>query len=453
MKKIIQVNLLILILYIKATIGDISDEECGIFDTEIEKPSRNVSDNATPRKLPSKDYKGRPRPNQKSLLIVFDGTSSMTDDLAQLRPAARNIIKVWSESDDNPIFNYVLAVFRDPEIHPFIDTKDPSELYKNLNTLTLGSVSNMDCAENSLFGLKVALEKALPNSLAYVITDASAKDYTLYDTVARLIQQKQVKVDLLLTGNCHGKDHEDYKVFSKIATVSGGQAFDLTRDNVENVLSAISDKANKKYETLISQDFDSAGKSSTQVKVDISFKEMSVSLSGTNAKLSVTDKTKKQVVAKKSISYDNIKIMTFDVADSEYNIEASADSSYSIRAGGISDLKLEFGFSTNIPDVKEETSFQPLAGFQNHITIFLSDYKLIKCLTKVMLIPANNDDGFTQIDVPLERVNWSQFSSNRFEIPQKKFKVQIYGYDSKGTVIDRIISGGIESIKGGLFKL
>jgi hypothetical protein len=52
--------------------------------------------------------------NQKSLMIIFDATASMGDDLAQLRAAAIDIINDFSSRTDNPIFNYVLAIYRDP---------------------------------------------------------------------------------------------------------------------------------------------------------------------------------------------------------------------------------------------------------------------------------------------------------------------------------------------------
>jgi hypothetical protein len=56
----------------------------------------------------------RPRSDQKSLLIVFDATGSMHDDLEQLRDGAQEIINELSERGDYTIFNYVLTVFRDP---------------------------------------------------------------------------------------------------------------------------------------------------------------------------------------------------------------------------------------------------------------------------------------------------------------------------------------------------
>ena len=55
-----------------------------------------------------------PKPNQKSLVLIFDGTGSMTTDLEQLRTAAKQIVNELSLREDNPIFNYILVIFRDP---------------------------------------------------------------------------------------------------------------------------------------------------------------------------------------------------------------------------------------------------------------------------------------------------------------------------------------------------
>jgi len=74
----------------------------------------NKSKRQAPRTDRRKDYKNRPRPDQRSLLIVFDATGSMHDDLTQLRAGAQEIINEMSARDDNPIYNYVLVVYRDP---------------------------------------------------------------------------------------------------------------------------------------------------------------------------------------------------------------------------------------------------------------------------------------------------------------------------------------------------
>lgn len=54
------------------------------------------------------------KPDQTSLVIVFDATGSMKNCLTQLRSGAKLIIDKFAHSDANPIYNYVFVPFRDP---------------------------------------------------------------------------------------------------------------------------------------------------------------------------------------------------------------------------------------------------------------------------------------------------------------------------------------------------
>lgn len=50
----------------------------------------------------------------RSLVIVFDTTWSMDDDLQELRLGAAQIVKEMLKKDTNPIYNYVFVPFNDP---------------------------------------------------------------------------------------------------------------------------------------------------------------------------------------------------------------------------------------------------------------------------------------------------------------------------------------------------
>lgn len=64
---------------------------------------------------PSNDnYDYGPAQGQTSLVVVFDGTSSMFDDLQQLKAGAKAIIQAVNQRTNNPIYNYVFVPFRDP---------------------------------------------------------------------------------------------------------------------------------------------------------------------------------------------------------------------------------------------------------------------------------------------------------------------------------------------------
>lgn len=90
---------------------DQSDDECKISQSKIVSP-----DSKTPTRNESSS---ETEVVQKSLLIVFDGTGSMGDDLAVMIPAAKEIIKTFHERPEKPIKNYVLIVFQDPSMMTF----------------------------------------------------------------------------------------------------------------------------------------------------------------------------------------------------------------------------------------------------------------------------------------------------------------------------------------------
>jgi len=58
--------------------------------------------------------KTTPRPEQKSLALVFDTTGSMHRDLVQLRQSAMEITEKLTLEKENPIYNYIFSPFNDP---------------------------------------------------------------------------------------------------------------------------------------------------------------------------------------------------------------------------------------------------------------------------------------------------------------------------------------------------
>ena len=58
--------------------------------------------------------KDQPKPDQRSLLMIFDTTGSMGTDLVQLKQSASEIVQELSTRADNPIYNYILVEFNDP---------------------------------------------------------------------------------------------------------------------------------------------------------------------------------------------------------------------------------------------------------------------------------------------------------------------------------------------------
>jgi hypothetical protein len=323
-----------------------------------------------------------------------------------------------------------------PAVDPPFITRSPEVFLQKINEISI-TPPNMDCPELSIQGLINALENALPNSPAFL--------FDLYDQAAELVQRRQSTVNFLLTGDCDEPTGPGFKVYGKISRISGGQVFNMVSDNVRDVLVAMSVSLETDFVALRSIDSDEAGSSRTELQVDDTVKRLSVSLSGRNAKLSVKNSGNIAVVGDESFSSENIRIVTFNVTDGQYTIEASADSAFSVRIGGISDLRFEFGFSRQPISNQAESYIRPISGSPNVLSIFASDLSLVANLTSVAIVPATTLDVFGGLEANLTLKN-GFFSTDLIEIPREMFRIRVFGYDTTGNVIDRVISTGIESI-------
>lgn len=303
----------------------------------------------------------------------------------------------------------------------------------------------------ALSGLQIALKLALPNSLAYIFSDATAKDYRLYDEVVELIQKKQVTVNFLLTGDCDDATSVGYQIYHKLSRVSNGQVYDMNKNNVLEVLLAIRGTVSHNYAALKSVDVESAGTSNTDLNVDKSISELSVSITGENPMLSIRDPTNLTVHGNDSLTLKNLKLVNIkDPMDGVWKIEARADSSHSLRLNALSDLKFEFGFSLDRVDGKSETSFQPLVGHKNILSVFISEPSLVDTLsnTTIILVPSNPSERSVKFTIPLKKQNDKIYATHPFEVPRQMFKIQLNGFDVNGNAIERLISTGLISSYG-----
>lgn len=99
-----------LIVILCSAVGFASSlDEC---DAAVDRLNQQL--NAPARRSSIPNPANGPNPGQTSLMIAFDSTASMGDDLAQLRAAALEIVDDFYARADNPIYNYILTFFNDP---------------------------------------------------------------------------------------------------------------------------------------------------------------------------------------------------------------------------------------------------------------------------------------------------------------------------------------------------
>lgn len=305
-----------------------------------------------------------------------------------------------------------------------------------------------DCPEMALTGLKNAIQKGLSNSVAFLFSDASAKDYTEVGAVRKLIEKKQTKVFFLLTGKCSENYSQALPAYDQVVENTNGLVLNMAKNSTIDVLRAV--RLLIESVDIKSMDFGKAGKSVTRVSIDLTIKIAIFVASGANVNLKVKDASGNALTARRKrsvFSSAEIQIITIEVASPFYTVEASATSAYSLRIGGISDLKFYFGFSRKQPSSIDETSFLPFKGHKNILSIFASNPAQVKFSIKAKLVPAKSSDIFDEIEVVLKASKNDQiiYVSDPLNVPIKMFKIHIIGFDEKKNIIDRVISTGIEA--------
>ena len=393
-----------------------------------------------------------PKPGQKSLLIVFDGTLSMTKDLEQLRIAAREIINDFSNRKDNSIYNYVLVVFRDPDIEDAINTRNPNDIMILLDQLVLDSSKNTDCPEPAVSGLNKALKYALRYSYAYVFTDATAKDYHLANITEQLIQSTQTTVNFLTTDSCNEPSHIRYKIYGEIAG-KNGQVFNVPRNELSRVVSNMKVQLDQKFSSMNSINVGKAGKIKIPFFVDSTMSDVRISLSGSSPKMIIQDPNSEYVTVK-DLVLSNLEFVHIEnPLPGKWQLTATSASDFSVRMGAISTVRFDFGFSLERPSKASETLFQPLKGQKNILSIFVSNPELLKSLTSVTII-SNEDKGISsrkrrearENTLELTKISDNIYVTQAFEFPDELFSILLDGTDISGNQMERLISSSVRAI-------
>lgn len=112
---------------------------------------------------------------QRDLIIVFDSTRSMEADLEAMRHTAKLVVKEFEQMKTNPITNFIIELFNDPDLGQAFKTRDKNELFRKLDTIQLDSTHNRDCPELCFSGIEIAIQNASTESYVFVFTDAPTK--------------------------------------------------------------------------------------------------------------------------------------------------------------------------------------------------------------------------------------------------------------------------------------
>ncbi|CAF1147431.1 unnamed protein product [Rotaria sordida] len=384
-----------------------------------------------------------------SVTFVFDVTGSMHDDLLQVIQGATHIYNATLRRE-YAIYDYILIPFADPDVGPILKTRDPNRFQRGLQDLIVQGGG--DCPEMTITAIKLALEQSLPNSFIYVFTDARSKDYSLGDTVLKLIQEKQSQVVFVMTGDCGDQNHIGYQIFHKIAATSSGQVFTLHKQQVSEILNFVQHSIQTRKVNLLVIDKIKRNKQNYTLAVDSKLLEFTISVSGANPQVTLIDPSNKtlnqrswftRLLRLKEVYILNVKHPMIG----EWKIQVISSSAHSIRITGLSRLTFRHGFSSNLITDLIRTHRQPIQGTLTYLTIEINSQDNIRNAEQIELIDLFGNVLINE-KLQINLIHPTLYSTLRkFEPPVKSFffYIRLSGIDSNGHRFQRLSSTALTS--------
>ncbi len=243
-----------------------------------------------------------------------------------------------------------------------INTTDSKLIRNALHAVKLWETVH-DCPEYCLHGIKEAIKYALPNSIAFVFTDASARDYAVQDELLNLLQEKQITVNFFLTGEgCNGKNDPAFLTYYTIARSTNGIVSTMRVADIKNALEAMINKIDPYYE-IVDKQVLPAGMQSVSIEVGLSTKVLEVTASGMSPKITIVQPNNEKVVGKPIGS--DIVIATIQqppIGKYESIVESSGSSQKTLEVAVVSEIIFDYSFNLDRPSSKSQRTYQPVEG-------------------------------------------------------------------------------------------
>ena len=142
----------------------------------------------------------------------------------------------------------------------------------------------------SVTAIKQALELSLPGSVVYVFTDAEAKDHRMLPDVIRLIRQKSIRVNFILTGNCGlDKNSMGKDTYEKISILSSGQIVNLNKSEVGTIWEFVEKSVNPKRKNIYSVDKFTKGEKTYFIQIEKNINQALFTVTGEDVEVIIRD--------------------------------------------------------------------------------------------------------------------------------------------------------------------
>ncbi|XP_062852457.1 von Willebrand factor A domain-containing protein 7-like [Trichomycterus rosablanca] len=238
------------------------------------------------------------------LCFVIDTTGSMSDDIEAVKNVSSFIIDSKINTAAQPS-EYILVPFNDPDFGPLIRTTDPGLFKQQLYALT--AHGGGDEPEMCLSALQLALTGSPPQTEMFVFTDANAKDYSLKSTILALIQRTKSVVNFMLTNTLARRRRSNnepvngqnqfssrssistMQIYNELAQTSGGQAIVVSKGNLPQATSIITDTSRSSLVTIFQAVRNIPKPENFTFTVDSSLQNLTIYITGQNPFYTITN--------------------------------------------------------------------------------------------------------------------------------------------------------------------
>ncbi|MEQ2224580.1 hypothetical protein ILYODFUR_008971 [Ilyodon furcidens] len=313
--------------------------------------------------------------SSRALCFVIDTSKSMSDDIAVVKTVTSSIINSHVGTESEPSV-YILIPFSDPGFGPLIRTSDVTLFKDVVNDLT--ATGGGDIEEMSLSGLQLALASAPFNSEIFLFTDAPAKDKQLKNAVIALIEQTQTVVNFMVTDSVvtnrrkrsnnnqpqtRAISESDAQLYKDLAQASGGQAIEVTKDELPVATTIIAQATSSSVVTLLQASRSPGPTDSFTFLVDETVTNLRVYITGrsltftltspTGATQQSTDSTGSLITSSKTVG--NFIMLQLQKQVGQWKLQMVSNNPYTLRVIGQSAVDFLFHFV--------EPSEGPFGGF------------------------------------------------------------------------------------------
>ncbi|XP_077426958.1 von Willebrand factor A domain-containing protein 7-like [Vanacampus margaritifer] len=380
--------------------------------------------------------------SQSSVLCyVIDTTGSMTEDIAEARRVAFEIIDSRRGTLREPAA-YILVPFNDPDVGPLLVTTDADTFRERINELT--AEGGGDRPEMSLSGLQLALTAAPPSSEIFVFTDAPAKDAQLNSTITALIESTKSVVTFLLTDVTLTRpvSQAGAQLYRDLARASGGETIEISKADLSLATSVIEDSSDIGTVTVFQEASSQPGIFS--FSVDSSLRNIIISMTGNsalrfnlNSSTGVTqDSTELSGPLGSLSSAGNLQRLRLN-NDSEtglWEINVMSNDPYSVKVTGQSPVDFIYVIVIETDGLIADFFLKegrPLTG--SNVTIFVTATGSDSI--NVREVTLYDSSGPTEVNGTLQSLGGTDFIVRFNEIPVGVFVVRMRGRDSSSTLL------------------